>query len=135
MFNLMLHLSKFKNAGMICDRSHLGEMVYGPIYRNYTGEYVLDIEAVYNVMKTFWDNVILITLVDKPERLIERDDGLSFSIDVDKKTTEINNFKNAHDKSTIKHKYIIDIETFDADAVKQIATEYIEKCLKGNDND
>ena len=58
----------------------------------YTGEYVLDIEKNFSTYAAIWDNLYLITLVDEPQNLIDRDDGLSFSIDLDKKTTEIDNF-------------------------------------------
>lgn len=135
MFEMMLFLSKFDKAAVICDRSHLGEMVYGPIYRNYTGTYVLDIEKRFHNMLTFWDSLVLITLVDKPERLIARDDGLSFSIDIDKKNTEIANFKRAHIASNIKHKYLVDIELFDAESVKKVTVDFIETQVLGNKND
>lgn len=126
LFKMMQHHTTLDNAGIICDRAHLGEMVYGPIYRGYTGEYVLDIEKEFINYKPIWDNLFLITLTDKAERLIEREDGESFSIDLDKKLTELANFRHAHESSNIVHKYTVDIETFDADAVGQIVIDYIE---------
>lgn len=92
MFSYMLNSIKFNKSGIICDRSHIGEMVYGPIYRNYTGEYVIDIEKEFSNIKSIWDNLFLITLYDEPENLIARDDGLSFSTNLEKKQNEINNF-------------------------------------------
>lgn len=135
MFEIMMNQIKYDNSGIICDRSHLGELVYGPEYRGYTGEYVLDIERKWHHIHSVWDNLILFTIVDKPERAIERDDGLSFSTDLDKKQKEIDAFLNAHNKSTIKHKYIINIETFNAEQVTKIAVDYIENFVKGNKDD
>src|SRR2546422_528530 len=31
-------------AGVICDRAHLGELVYAKRYRGYNGDYVIDME-------------------------------------------------------------------------------------------
>ncbi len=125
MFQLMFECSKYENTGMILDRSHLGEMVYGPIYRGYTGEYVVDIERKFKHIHPIWDNLYLITLIDQPENLIKRDDGLSFSIDLEKKQTEINNFINAHDKSLIKHKLMINILHSDATKVAERVKHFI----------
>lgn len=117
MFDMMKAVSKEEYTGIICDRSHLGEMVYGPIYRGYSGEYVLDIEKKYMDIPSIWDNLFLITLYDEPENVISRDDGLSFSTDIRIKREEIKNFINAHDKSNIKNKLLLNIKNHDADAV------------------
>jgi len=110
MFELMVHQSKYNNSGIICDRSHLGEMIYGPLYRNYEGDYVLDIEKKFIIYHEFWNSLLLITCYDEPENLIARDDGISFSINLEKKTFEINKFLNAHKKSTIKNKLLLNIK-------------------------
>ena len=92
----------------ILDRSHIGEMVYSPIYRDYSGDYVLDIEReYYNSM--FWRNVYLFVFIDEPENAISRDDGESFTIDIEKKQDEINSFIEAYHKSLIINKTIINI--------------------------
>lgn len=127
MFESMSNLAKYNNAGMICDRAHLGEMVYGPIYRGYSGEYVLDIERKYTNYGPIWSNLFLITLYDEPENLIARDDGLSFSTDLDKKQAEINNFKNAHDKSLIVNKLLLNIKDNNAEQALSKAIEFIGK--------
>ena len=91
----------------ICDRCHLDELVYGNIYRGYSGDYVIELEKECNLDKL--ENLFLIILIDTPENLIKRDDGKSFSIDLDKKKKEIELFKEAFKKSTIKNKILIDI--------------------------
>jgi thymidylate kinase len=131
MFQMMEFQIRFHKSGIICDRSHLGEMIYGPIYRDYTGEFVLDIEKTYSNNISLWNNLFLITLVDEPENLIARDDGLSFSTDLEKKQTEIDNFCNAHNKSLIKNKLQLNIKDYDADAASKAVIEFIE----GNKND
>ena len=108
MFELMEFVTSVDNSGVICDRSHLGEMIYGPIYRGYDGEYVLDIEREYH-NRDIWNKIVLITMYNSPENLIDRDDGLSFSTDINKKKNEIDNFVNAHNKSTITKKVLIDV--------------------------
>ncbi|MCF0124822.1 MAG: hypothetical protein HUJ68_03545 [Clostridia bacterium] len=92
----------YGNCLIICDRSHLGEAVYSPIYRNYSGDYVFDIEkeAIKNT------KVGLLVFTESVENLIKRDDGLSFSIDPDKKKDEIDRFKVAFDKSSLFKKHI-----------------------------
>ena len=123
MFQLMVEVSKNNKTGVICDRSHLGEMAYGPLYRGYSGEYVLDIEKEYHNYLPIWDNLSLITLIDKPENVLARDDGLSFSINLDKKTQEIDLFIKAHKQSTIKNKLLLDISTHDeAQAIDAVVT-------------
>ena len=127
MFDIMVNQARFENTGVICDRSHLGEMVYGPIYRDYSGEYVLDIEKQYSNMLHIWDNLFLITLIDEPANLIARDDGLSFSVDFNKKSIEINNFVNAHEKSTIKHKLLMNIEFHNEEKALETAVAFIKR--------
>lgn len=117
MFDLMFFMLKNDNSGIICDRSHLGEMIYGNIYRGYTGDYVLDIEKKYHHIMDLWNNLFLITLIDEPQNLIVREDGLSFSTDIEKKQREIDLFQKAHESSTIKNKLIINIKDADAEKV------------------
>lgn len=131
MFNLMFQSTIHEKFGFIVDRSHLGEMVYGPIYRNYSGEFVLDIERSYHHILDFWNDVYLITLYDSPENLIKRDDGLSFSIDNNIKQKEIDNFLNAHRLSTIKHKLLINIEYNDEKQTINKAIDFIQEVKNG----
>lgn len=127
MFDLMSTINDSKIAsGVICDRSHLGEMVYGPIYREYSGEYVLDIEEEYS-KNDFWNSVFLITLYDEPENLIKRDDGLSFTTELEKKTKEINNFKFAHDQSYIKNKLLLNIKDHNAEQAIDAVVKFVEE--------
>lgn len=131
MFDLMVNQMKYDNSGIIFDRSHLGEMVYGPIYRGYTGEYVLDIEKKYTNILDVWNNLLLITLVDTPENLVKRDDGLSFTTDIAKKQIELANFIQASSSSNIKHKIGINVASHDEKKVLAAVAGYIEQNMKG----
>lgn len=126
MFELMTFELKNDKTGLIFDRSHLGEIVYGNIYRGYSGDYVLDIEKKFNHILDVFENLFLITLVDEPENLISREDGLSFSVELDKKQRELELFDLAHTSSTIKNKLIINIKNKDAEAVFKEVTEFID---------
>jgi thymidylate kinase len=95
-----------KGINLILDRAHIGETVYSPIYRNYDGNFVFVIEKKY---VTNNPNYNLLVFIASPETLITRDDGLSFTIQLDKKTDEINKFKEALIKSHIEKKNLIDI--------------------------
>ena len=87
---------------LLLNRSHLGELVYGPLYRSYTGEYVLELEKTYDLSKT-----ILILLVDDPRTLAARDDGKSIDSSESAIENEINLFKEAFKKSNNFHKILI----------------------------
>lgn len=126
MFYTMQHFCALNNTGIICDRSHLGELVYGPIYRGYSGDYVIDIEREHKTNLLLWDNLFLITLYDSSTNLIARDDGLSYSTDLDKKNQEISNFINAHKQSLITHKLLLNIQEHDATQALGKTINFIE---------
>ena len=115
MFKLLYQ--NYKDMHFVLDRSHIGEMVYGPMYRGYDGDYVIYIENYWKDFEEFWDQIHLITFVDKAENVIKRDDGLSFTTELDKKNKEIEAFVNATNKSIIKHKLIMNIDGKDIDTV------------------
>lgn len=100
---------------IVCDRGHFGEYVYGKIYRGYEGDYIFDLEQMYNLNEN--EETILILFIDSAENLISRDDGLSFSTNIDIKKLEIKRFKEAFNKSCIKHKALINVNKM---TIKQI---------------
>jgi len=93
---------------VILDRSWLGEYVYSPLYRGDSGEYVFEIEKILIKPDDAY-GFRLITLVDSSMKNLERDDGDSFSIDPEMKKKEMNLFIEAHERSTIEDKLLIDI--------------------------
>lgn len=103
MFELMR-----SNVPIIFDRTHLGEMVYAPLYRNCPGDYVYQYEAEALNYKIFThqDDFKLILLTTSNFDIME-DDGLSF--DFSKKEQEQELFIQAFHKSSIVNKIIIDV--------------------------
>jgi thymidylate kinase len=123
MFKMMTSL-KGTGVNLILNRSHLGESVYSPLYRNYSGDYVFELEWKYT--KELEDNLYLITLIEDPLSLSKRDDGLSFSSSASDIEKEVYLFYKAHDLSTIKNKILINIESKNADEVSQIIKKFID---------
>jgi thymidylate kinase len=113
-----------KNRNLIFDRSHIGEYVYGPLYRNYSGDYIFDIEKLY-VNKPFFKDIFLFIFVDSPENLIKREDGLSFSTEMEMKIKEIQLFKEYHSKSNIMHKYLINVDKLSIDDVHKLIKDIL----------
>ena len=89
----------------IFNRFHIGEYVYGPIYRHYDAEYIFDLEKKYDSHHLQW-NTILVLLITTDFSFIE-DDGLSF--DVTKQRQEQVKFIEAVNKSNLANKMIIDV--------------------------
>lgn len=106
-YNKMFGLITNSDENFILNRSHIGEFVYGPMYRNYNGEYVFEFEKKYNLQNR--KDIYLIVLIDEPINLINREDGKSHSKNLESKTIEIYKFKLAYDLSCIKHKILINI--------------------------
>lgn len=90
---------------LICDRGHLGECVYSPLYRNYTGNYVFEVEKQHDTSST---RLVLLTTSDFS---ICVDDGESFNFD--NKEHEQKLFIDAFEQSSIKDKMIVDVAAGD----------------------
>lgn len=111
---------------LVFDRSHLGEYVYAPMYRNYDGSYIFDIEEKFKKDNPeAFDTVYLLTFIDDAESIIKRDDGLSFTTNLDKKQKEIDAFVEATNKSHLNHKKIINIKGKSIDDVSKEVIEFI----------
>jgi len=123
MFKLMLQ-SHANNRNLIFDRSHIGEAVYAPIFRGYSGDFVFDIEKSYRYTEVF-PHIKLFVFVDEPKSLVEREDGNSFSIDLNIKQQEIDFFKEAYIKSHIMKKYFINIHKKSIEDVHREITEIL----------
>lgn len=110
-YKLMKDVIKFSDKDIydvIMDRSWLGENVYGPLYRDRDGSYVFEIEK--QLMRP--DDVYgfrLITLIDTSLKMIDRDDGQSFSTEENMKIRENEAFVATHEKTAIEDKVLIDI--------------------------
>ena len=114
------------NRHLIFDRFHLGEFVYSPLYRNYNGDYVFELEKKY---MDFLSGTLLIVLIDDAENLIERDDGLSFSIDINQKKEEIKQFKKGYELSNL-NKMLINVKDKTIADVANIVIKKLRKMRK-----
>jgi len=93
---------------MIWNRAHLGEFVYGTIYRDSKPEtWVWDLEDVHCFDMS--PDVYLILLYADPEFVAAKDDGKSYSAKLEDKTKEINAFLKAFDQSKINKKIKIKV--------------------------
>ena len=93
------------NGIALWDRSHLGEAVYGPLYRNSSPEFIHGLEKLYEDENTF------LFLLEAPiEFIANKDDGDSLS--KNKKELlekERDLFRDAFHKSKIKNKAMIQV--------------------------
>lgn len=90
---------------VIMDRFHLGEFVYGTLYRNceYLPEELQELEKPLQSIKT-----ALYVFTDSTDNRLDRDDGKSLTVNPDTMTSEYNLFKEWYEKSTISNKTFID---------------------------
>lgn len=122
----------------IYNRSHLGEAVYSPLYRNYDGDYVFKIEKLFKDSVTIYynkgkkyedkilDNVYLIVFVGDKNVIFSRDDKLSFYKDAEGVQKEREYFERAFEKSVIPHKILIDVTGKNIDEVNDIVMNFLE---------
>lgn len=96
----MFDLIQNSKAPIIFDRGHLGECVYAPLYRKYSGDYVFDIEKHHKT-----DDVKLILLTTSNFDICV-DDGESFNFDNKEKEQQL--FIDAFTKSNL-NKVMIDV--------------------------
>lgn len=113
MFSIMRD-AKFSHV--ICNRAHLGEMVYAPLYRGYDGSYVFELERAFNIELLF--NLRLVLLVedfDTSRHFV--DDGESF--DITKRRDEQDRFLDAFERSHIADKRIVQVTDSSTGGFKQ----------------
>jgi thymidylate kinase len=89
----------------IWNRSHLGEYVYGTLYRDsYPDTWVPQLEERFLAEE---ENAYLILLVADPEFIASQDDGQSYSAKIEDKKEELNKFLDAFQDSKIGNKKLI----------------------------
>lgn len=125
--NMIANFETPENEVKIWNRAHLGEAVYSPIYRKYSGDYVFSYEQMHNATEGAWKDVFLLVFIDYPGALVKREDGNSFSSTVEGKQMEIDAFTRAFKCSCIPNKCLINIgEIGDADKVFKYIIDYID---------
>jgi len=93
-----------KYTSLICDRAHLGECVYAPLYRSYFGDYVFELEKAFAMHQNHSTRLILLTEDFSISKHFV-DDGESF--DITKREQEQEMFIAAFERSVISDKRII----------------------------
>jgi thymidylate kinase len=101
-----------QDARVVMDRSHLGEYVYGPMYRPNSG---VDLSYLWQMEDPTWDDVYLVLLRADPEILRARDDGLGF--DINRLEEEQERFAEAFSLSRLRHKIAIDVSALSLEEV------------------
>lgn len=94
---------------VIWNRAHLGEFVYGNLYRQtHPEEWVMALEEKHGFDKS--NDTYLLFLTADPEFLSSRDDGESFSGSVEARKKELANFRSAFNLSKIQKKMEIEVD-------------------------
>jgi thymidylate kinase len=105
--NLMF-LDDNPNNLLIWNRAHLGEFVYGKLYRDTKPEeWVMDLETKFEFVEN--PTVYMVLLVAPAKFLCDRDDGESFASDIESKVREKEAFFKAYSNSKISNKLLIDV--------------------------
>jgi thymidylate kinase len=114
---------------LVWNRAHLGEFVYGTLYRQtHPEEWVLNLEEDYEYHKN--DNVYLLLLKGDPEFLASKDDGESFASSTEARRKEITNFESAFNASQIQKKTIIHVNDGDNYISKEQILQQVLEFLK-----
>lgn len=122
---LIVHALLLDSNGydIIMDRGWLGETVYGPLYRGTSvPQYLIE-----EVIDKYQERFKLVLFLDSVENTLKRDDGLSLSVDPDKKEYEIVAFKTAYDATVIESKYMVDWSNIDFSEglLKNFAAQFV----------
>lgn len=125
-YKKIFELSKNTDYSIILNRTHLSEFVFGNMYRNYDSKTVFDLEKII----VSDNNVFLFLLTDKIENLLKREDGNSIFFNSDDKKCEIENFCKGFNNSSIKNKYLINIDKKNTDEVfEEVKKNILEKLI------
>ena len=96
---------------LIWNRSHIGEYVYGTIYRDsYPDTWIPELEEMYLSND---EDITLVLLEADPEFIVKNDDGESYSNRIEDKKTEISKFQQAFNNSLIINKIKIKVNEGD----------------------
>lgn len=92
----------------IWNRSHIGEKVYGGLYRKTPTDWIYDMEKQFSF--DIDPNIYVVNLYGDPEFLFYNEDGLSIGKTLENKSNEIQAFREAVSLSSIKNKISIRVD-------------------------
>lgn len=125
MFYILDTAYRLDYYNIICNRAHLGEYVYGHIYKKYNATYVYGLEKLYPFLM---DNIILFTLVDSSFMYNNgNDSNLLSDGKVNLVNQEYNRFIEATELSNINNKLLIDINNKTITDVWNIMQECMDR--------
>lgn len=124
-FEQMFNMLSACEMGIILDRAHLGEVVYAKRYRDYSGDYVFDLECVMGAGSLVKDILILLTASDMS---FLQDDGLSFNFNA--KEEEQADFIAAFNRSNYRNKLQLDVTLRDEEGASLGRYAPAEQILK-----
>lgn len=101
----LLNIAELSKLNIIFNRGWLGEAVYAPLYRGYSGEYVFELEKIAGIDKLSNTRLILLT-EDFSKATHFLDDGNSLGT-TEKRAEEQEMFLQAFNKSLLSDKKII----------------------------
>lgn len=108
MFKILNLINRKTESNVILDRSHIGEFVYSPLYRNYDASYVFEIETKFNWLMN--NSKLIIFINDDINELWNRNDSNSLSNNNKELIREeMIAFRNAYDKTNIKNKLLLNV--------------------------
>ena len=113
----------------IFDRGHIGEFVYGKMYRNTEPEnWVIGLENMFGLNIDI--SVYLLLLTGNPESLCKREDGLSLSSKFEDKKKELELFDKGFEMSGILNKKRLNVFNPDGEYIDQdIILDEVNKFL------
>ena len=112
---------------ILCNRSHLGEFVYAPLYRQYSGEYVFELEREFRLNERPDIRLILLTEDFQRSRHF-LDDGNSLGRSGSRQAEQAL-FMNAFQRSAITDKRVICVTNPDSGAFRH-SDEILEEALR-----
>lgn len=92
---------------VIFDRFHIGETVYGPVYRGSNTGYIWELEEA--LISAIGESAYLLLLTDEGKNIAKRDDGLSLESSASEYDKIGSKFKISYDKSVIPNKLQLNI--------------------------
>lgn len=122
--NMALILSA-PHVDVILDRGHLGECVYAPMYRDYSGDYVFQLERNFSL-----DTKLILLTTDNFDFVEDDGEGFDFS----KIEQEQELFKQAFKKSRIRDKFIVNIHAGNGrrKTREEVLNEVLKNCLRND---
>jgi len=94
---------------LLWNRSHLGEYVYSQMFRGITKREIKEKIKLFE-QRNISSQMYLITLTASPRFFLSKEDGDSFSQNLEQKTRELELFKEAHNLSIIPHKKLVKVD-------------------------